>query len=69
MSSHKFLLKCPICYKKMWFSGALAHKNEKHPQVLDSDFEKKLSGQLSRVILRSKNLMAKKAMLRPLLSG
>ena len=42
MSSHKFLLKCPICYKKMWLSGALSHKNAKHPHVSDSDFEKKI---------------------------
>ena len=39
MVEKKFLLKCPICRKKIWFEGALVHKNAKHPSVTDQDFE------------------------------
>ena len=34
-----YLLKCPICCKKMWFSGASSHREVKHDQTSETEFE------------------------------
>ena len=34
-----FLLKCPVCNKKMWFKGASAHRKMKHPSLSNKEFE------------------------------
>ena len=35
-----YLLKCPICSKKMWFVGANDHRKSVHAEVSGNDFEK-----------------------------
>ena len=35
-----FLLKCPICNKKMWLEGASAHRKSKHLSLSNKEFEK-----------------------------
>ena len=37
-----YLLKCPICGKKMWLSGANQHRAAKHGDVREGDFKKRL---------------------------
>jgi len=34
-----FLLKCPVCNKKMWFKGASAHRKTKHHSLSSKEFE------------------------------
>lgn len=37
-----YLLRCPVCNKKMWFVGADAHRKSVHPQISMEKFEKLL---------------------------
>ena len=37
-----YLLKCPICGKKMWLKGARQHRKAKHRSVSWTDFQNKL---------------------------
>lgn len=37
-----YLMKCPICGKKMWLSGAYKHRAAKHRDVRAGDFVKRL---------------------------
>lgn len=38
-NSNNYLLKCPICNKKMWLSGATAHRESKHSDLTNQEFE------------------------------
>lgn len=37
--SEKFLLKCPVCSKKMWLTNATGHRKSKHPNLTERQFE------------------------------
>ena len=37
-----YLLKCPICGKKMWLRGARKHRKAKHRDVSWAEFQNKL---------------------------
>lgn len=38
--ANNYLLKCPICNKKIWYQGTLEHKKYKHSALSDKDFER-----------------------------
>ena len=38
-----YLMKCPICDKKMWLRSAGQHRAAKHPDVRPADFKEQLA--------------------------
>lgn len=35
----EYLLKCPICNKKMWFHNAAQHRYTTHSEITEKEFE------------------------------
>lgn len=48
VSKHEdWLLKCPVCSKKLWFSNIAQHRRFKHSELSTSDFEAQLIRKIS----------------------
>lgn len=50
-----YLLKCPLCLKKMWLKGSEDHRAAKHPDISKKSFER-----LIIEALKNGNISAKK---------